>query len=214
MPLLALVLASAVNWADAPPVPGRCAAPAIENVDKAGCFLAAQIQIDAAPAQLWWHVYEFQSAELADAVVAAEWAGKRWAVTTKSHGRIWVHLLGEAEEHVSGGARRAVIGPLSVPKGQPVTARFMESIFTPGMRTRVHSHSGPEAFYVLEGEQCMETPGERRKLGPGETFIVPPGPHVQAAPNGRKNILLVLHPRDEPWMKLEPYWKPSQFCAG
>ena len=66
------------------------------------------------------------------------------------------------------------------------------------MRTRVHSHPGPEAFYVLEGEQCMETPAQKRKLRAGESFIVPPGPHVQAAAHGRRNIALVLSGSGEP----------------
>ncbi len=72
---------------------------------------------------------------------------------------------------------------------------FLESVFPPGMRTRVHSHPGPEAFYVVEGQQCMETPSERRKLNAGESFVVQPGPHVQTAPGGRKNIALTARVR-------------------
>jgi quercetin dioxygenase-like cupin family protein len=82
------------------------------------------------------------------------------------------------------------------------------------MRTRVHSHPGPEAFYVIDGEQCMETPTQRRKLQAGESFIVLPGPHLQAAPKGRRNLVLVLHGPDEPWMSMESQWTPSQFCAS
>ncbi len=65
-----------------------------------------------------------------------------------------------SEDAGAGGQRRAKIGPLEVPNG-PVTAHFPEAIFPPGMRTRVHSHPGPEAFYVVEGEQCMERPPTR-----------------------------------------------------
>jgi quercetin dioxygenase-like cupin family protein len=209
--LLTIAFAAAVvNWADAAPVPGQCAAPAAENVGKPGCFLTVEIPIDNPQSRLWWHIYEFET--LADAERAAAARGDGTAASS-SHGRAWVYVLGGRRESVRGGTRKAVIGPLVLPAGVPVTARFMESVFTPGMRTRIHSHTGPEAFYVLEGEQCMETPVQRRKLGPGETFVVPPGPHVQAAPKGRKNILLVLHPRAAPWMTLEPAWTPSQFCA-
>jgi quercetin dioxygenase-like cupin family protein len=89
----------------------------------------------------------------------------------------------------------------------------MESIFTPGMRTRVHSHPGPEAFYVVDGEQCVETPKARQKLRAGDTFIVAPGPHVQAAAKGRRNLTLALYPAGSAWMTLETSWTPSQFCA-
>jgi quercetin dioxygenase-like cupin family protein len=211
MPLLMIALAAAaVNWADAAPVPGRCAEPAADNAGKPGCFLTVEMPMDNPPPSLWWHIYEFGTLADAKRAAGAHGAG---AAASSSHGRAWVYVLGDAEESVSGGTRKAVIGPLALPAGRPVTARFMESSFTPGMRTRIHSHPGPEAFYVLEGEQCMETPEERRKLGPGETFVVPPGPHVQAAPKGRKNILLVLYPREAPWMTMEPRWTPSQFCA-
>lgn len=206
---LPLILATAVNWAEAPPVPGQCSAPAAENVGKPGCFLTAELQIEAAPAALWWHVYEFPTVE-----AASEAASKhRWATTASSHGRVWVHVLGQVDARVQGGQKRAVVGPVEVPPGR-VTARFLESVFTPGMRTRVHSHAGPEAFYVIDGAQCVETPAEKRKLQAGDTLIVPPGPHVQAAAAGRRNLTLVLSPAGAPWMKLESAWTPSQFCAS
>lgn len=210
MVVVPILLAAAVNWADAPPVPGRCAAPAAENAGKPGCFLTAELRIDAAPAELWWHIFEFPSTE----ATAPAAAGKRWAVVTGSHGRSWLHVLGGHEEQAAGATRRARIGPLSTSsEGRPITARFIESIFTPGMRTRVHAHPGLEAFYVLDGEQCMETPQTRGKLRAGETFIVPVGPHVQAAAKGRRNIALVLHAPDAAWMTMAPGWSPSQYCA-
>ncbi len=91
-------------------------------------------------------------------------------------------------------------------------ARFLESHFPPGMRTRVHSHPGPEGFYVVAGEQCMDTPNGRRKIGAGGTFIVAGGAHMQAAPSGRKNIAVVFYPPGVPWMRMEG-WQPSNFCS-
>ena len=209
MLVAALLAAAVVNWAEAPPVPGQCVAPAAENVGKPGCFRAAEIRIDAAPAELWWHVREYPNVASAEAAAI----GHRWAATATSHGRAWLFALGGRDERFAGGRRRARVGPLRPPAGEVVTARFMESTFTPGMRTRVHSHGGPEAFYVVDGEQCVETPSQRRKLGAGDTFVVPPGPHVQAAARGRKNITLVLYPSQSAWMTLERDWTPSQYCA-
>lgn len=40
---------------------------------------------------------------------------------------------------------------------------------------------GAEAFFVVEGEQCMDTPGEQTTIAAGGTYIVSRGPHVQAA---------------------------------
>lgn len=211
MSLFALLAAAAVvNWAEASPVPGQCAAPAAENVGKPGCYGVGEIQIEAAPAELWWRIYEFDTL----AAAQAAGAGVRWSLAAASHGRSWLHVIGGPEAAPAGGVRRAVIGPLAAPAGQTVSARFMESVFTPGMRTRVHSHAGPEAFYVVEGEQCMETPADRRKLKAGETYVVAPGPHLQAAAKGRKNLVLVLTPKGAPLMAMEAGWTPSQFCAS
>ena len=65
-----------------------------------------------------------------------------------------------------------------------MTAHFAKAIFPPGMRTQVHSHPVPEAFYIVEGEQCMETPTHKPEIQAGGTYIVPGGPHLQAAPLG------------------------------
>lgn len=143
MSLLTIALAAtAVNWADAAPVPGQCAAPAAENVGKPGCFLTVEIAMENPPPSVWWHIYEFKS--LAAARQAAAVHGAR-AAASSSHGRAWVYILGGAKEPVRGGARKAVIGPLALPAGGPVTARFMESVFTPGMRTRIRPSRNPRA---------------------------------------------------------------------
>jgi mannose-6-phosphate isomerase-like protein (cupin superfamily) len=105
------------------------------------------------------------------------------------------------------------MGPLRPgPVGAPVTPRFLESWFPPGMRTRVHAHSGAEVFYVVEGEQCVETPRARARIGAGQSHIVAAGPHSQSAPNGRRSIVLLAVPRDAPWMQLRDDWRPTDFC--
>ena len=203
-------LAAIINWADAAPVPGQCAEPAAGNAGRAGCFLVAELHIAPRDTPIWWHLHEFRSASAA----AAASANLADTTTASSHGRFWVHVLGGGPQSpLASGTRVASVGPLVVPAGVPLLARFIESEFSPGMRTRVHSHPGPEAFYVLEGEQCMETPSTKRRLRTGEIFIVPPGPHVQAAPRGRKNLAVILSATGQEWMTMEPDWTPSQYCA-
>ena len=38
----------------------------------------------------------------------------------------------------------------------------------PGDNSRVHTHPGPEGWFVLAGEQCLETPSGPTGLGPEE----------------------------------------------
>ena len=155
-----------------------------------------------------WHVYQY--ARAADA--EAEAKRHLWAAVAHAHGRFWLYVLGGPSEPITGGEKRAVIGPLTTPSESMLTAHFSEAIFPPGMRTRVHSHPGPEAFYVVEGEQCMDTPTDRRKIAAGGIYVVPGGPHLQAAPHGRRNLVLILAPRGQPFVIPGGDWKPSDFC--
>ena len=207
MLLAGLLIASSLSAEATSPVPGMCAAPAAENVEKPGCYLSAEMTVKGAPETVYWHIYQLAD----EAAGRAEAAKHRWATTIIAHKRIWLYVLGGPDERIGVGRKAAVIGPLRVPSGA-VNARFMESIFPPRMRTRVHSHAGPEAFYVVEGEQCMDSPSERRKLGAGATYVVESGPHVQAAPKGRRNLVLVLAPTSAAWMALRNDWTPSGFC--
>jgi quercetin dioxygenase-like cupin family protein len=53
----------------------------------------------------------------------------------------------------------------------------MEAIFSPGMTAPEHTHSGPEAWYTLSGEACLETSDGRVQIGRagGSAVIVPMG---------------------------------------
>lgn len=208
--ILVALQTAATPAAIVPPVPGGCSAPAAEHRGESGCFLVADVRIPDAPAQLNWHLLRFSDETSARAAAARH----RFSVVAASHGQIWLHILAPGPITVDGGERIATAGPLAVPSGRPVTARIFEATFPPGMRTRVHAHPGPEAFYVVDGVQCMETPADRRMLGPGESYVVAGGPHVQASPKGRRNLGVVLIPPNEPFMRFPGGWQPSTFCTG
>ena len=193
-----------------PPVPGGCTEPAALNVGKPGCYAAAELKIERSPAEIYWHIYAFRDVNSA----RAEARKHRRSAVAASHGGSWLYVLGSSNRRVNGGRAVARVGPMRLPRGKPMMARFLESEFPPGMRTRVHSHPGPEGFYVLAGEQCMETPAGGHVIGAGGTFIVASGPHVQSAPSGRKNIAVVFFPPGVPWMRMEMDWRPSTFCPG
>jgi quercetin dioxygenase-like cupin family protein len=76
----------------------------------------------------------------------------------------------------NGGQRVARVGPLPLAVSSSYTALYMEATFIPGMHSTAHRHPGPEAWYVLTGEQCLETPGHRVIVRSGESGIVPEGP--------------------------------------
>lgn len=202
--LLATLLAATL---EVPPVPGLCTAPVPADQDAAGCYSTNTLALHDAPESLFWHIQQFDTL----AAAQAEAARHRWSAVAQAHGRIWLYVLGDAHQAIAGGTPRAVIGPLMVPAG-PAKAYFAEAVFPPGMRTRVHAHPGPEAFYVVEGEQCMETPGDRRIIPAGGSDIVTGGLHIQGAPKGRRNLVLILAPTAAAPVMPGGDWVPSDFC--
>lgn len=207
MLLQTLLLAAMITQVDVPPVPGLCSAPVPGDGDTPGCYKTGEIELFGAPSTIYWHIYEFPT----QGAAIAEARRHRWATITQIHSRTWLYVLGGSAEPVTGGTQRAVIGPLAVAPGNQ-TAHFAESVFPPGMRTRVHHHPGPEAFYVVEGEQCMESPTDRRLISAGGTYIVESGPHIQAAPRGRRNLVLILAPTGSASVMPGGDWEPSAFC--
>lgn len=66
----------------------------------------------------------------------------------------------------------------------------------PGSTTPVHTHSGPELFYIVDGEQCLDTPEKGYKLIAGQGFIIPGGGVHRGRVMGdkpRRSLALILY---------------------
>jgi mannose-6-phosphate isomerase-like protein (cupin superfamily) len=82
-------------------------------------------------------------------------------------------------------------------------------------QTSVHRHSGAEAWYVLAGAQCLETPDRIIVAKAGEGAVVPEGlPMALSGIGGdiRRSVLLVIHDSSQPWMTVTSDWAPSGRC--
>lgn len=203
-----ILLSAAAAVMPQPLVPGGCTDPAAEHVGAAGCYLLEEMPATNLPSHVYWQIREFVSLPEAE----AEAHRHRWSKAVRAHGRIWLYVLGPRKEPVSGGKRWATIGPMDVPAGSTVSIHFLTSTFPPGMRTRVHSHPGSEAFFVIEGEQCVETPTIRHRITAGRGFVVQGGLHMQAAASGRKSLVALILRPGEVWSQPDVSWAPSDFC--
>jgi quercetin dioxygenase-like cupin family protein len=206
--MMAALLLATSSAIPPPLVPGNCTMPAADHQDEAGCYLLGEISITNPPSKLYWHIVRFGT--LSDAQREAQ--SHRWSKTVSAHQQTWLFVLASRMERVSDGSPVAVVGPMIVPPGNVATVRFLTSDFPPGMRTRVHSHPGSEAFYVIAGEQCVETPRVHRRIKPGQSYIVAGGLHMQAAAKGRKSLVALILKPDLPWSEPQVGWSPSQFC--
>jgi quercetin dioxygenase-like cupin family protein len=138
---------------------------------------------------LFWHIDRFDSLERARTAVgptsiAFEAAGTAWLTTIEAE---------SADHH--GGRHVTTVGPLPLPQAQKYAMLVQSAVFTPGMYSLVHHHSGVEAVYVVEGEACFETPTRGFSLRKGETLAVSANTPMRAvvpASTARRHVLAVI----------------------
>jgi quercetin dioxygenase-like cupin family protein len=204
-----LVLATGTTTASAQ-IPGACTTPVTERASEVGCYLTATEALGTlGQAPVFWHLYTYPTR------TAAEGAKGPRGTVVESFGKVWLYTIAEPEWRSPSGERVAVIGPLGIEAGKQYTARYMEAVFTAGMRTAVHHHSGPEAWYVLSGAQCLETPDEVIVARAGEGAVVRQGPVMRLSSVGtetRRSVLLVLHDATQQWTTDDSSWTPKNLC--
>ncbi len=205
-----LILAASDGSTAEAQVPGSCATPVAERTSEVGCYVDASELLGELPkGSIFWHIYNFPTR------VAAESAKSPHATVVESFGKVWLYAIATSDWRPKSGERVAVVGPLLVEPGKQYTARYMEAAFTPGMAARAHEHSGPEAFYVVSGTQCLETSDGMTLSHPGESAVAPQGSFMTVKGVGqevRRALVLVLHDTAQPWQTLTSDWKPKGLC--
>lgn len=176
-----------------------------------GCWIMATAPLgNLATDRVFWHLDSFSSRSEANAAKTTR------GTVVESLGKVWLFTIAEAGWRPSGGIRVAEIGPLLLGSQANYTAQYMEAIFTPGMTSLAHRHSGPEAWYTLTGETCLETPDGRvvGRAG-GQHVIVPHGPPMHLTATGtetRRALVLILHDSTQPATTLVQDWVPKGLC--
>jgi quercetin dioxygenase-like cupin family protein len=175
-----------------------------------GCWELGSIPISAPEGSpLYWHVYEFSS------VAKAQQARDDHSRIIEAYGRVWLEAVTTEQWKARGGRHVATVGPLRTISSLPQTASFMEATFTPGMRSRVHTHPGPEAWVVLEGEQCLETPEGKIRVEAGESMMVRGGIPMALFGTGngiRRALVLIVHPTGQALGTTYDAWQPTESC--
>ena len=181
-----------------------------ERTRDAGCWIMARMpQGEILQSTVFWHVHSYSSRSEAEAA-----KGPLGAVI-EGLGKIWLFTIGERGWQPSGGVRVAEVGPLQVKPGEKYSAQYMVAVFTPGMTTPVHRHPGPEAWYTLSGEVCLETPDGKFTARAGESTIIPAGPPMKLTATGtekRRSLVLILHETSQPSGILVSDWTPKGLC--
>ena len=186
--------------------------PISERTGETGCWIITDMQLGKLSGEpIYWHLDLYPSRSQAE-----QMRGPRSAVV-EALGKVWMLTIERGDWRSSGGEHVAAIGPLPIDARAEYTARYMEAIFTPGMTSSIHRHSGPEVWYTLAGETCLET-SEGKMVGgaDGTPVIVPGGLPMHLTATGtekRKAIVLILYDSSKPAATPANDWMPKGLCG-
>ena len=211
LPWLFLQPTALAAQAQAPEMP-TCV-PIAQRTREAGCWIIVDQRVGrVSPEPTFWHLDTFPTR------AAAEAAKRPGAAVIEALGKIWLMTIDNADFRAGSGEHVADIGPLPVNSTMEYSATYMEAVFAPGMESSTHTHSGPEAWYTMTGETCLETPSGRMvgRAG-GPPVIVPAGPPMHLTATGdtiRRAIVLILHDQSQPATTVTHAWTPKGLCQA
>lgn len=148
--------------------PVKCMENSPERRGEEGCtILTNRLLVGSLAKTLYWHIDRFNSLEAAMKAAGAN------SVATEAHGSFWLLTVGAKAGDHQGGEHIDEIGPFELPPADRYMMRVLSSLLMPGSTTPIHTHSGPEVFYIVGGEQCIERSESSQRLGAGQSYLVP-----------------------------------------
>lgn len=193
-------------------VPGDRCKPVSERTQEIGCWILADDSVgQLTKPEMFWHLDTYPTRSAAQADKGPQ------SIVVESFGEVWLMTIADEKWRSAHGNRVAEIGPLPIVAGEMYSAQLMEAIFSPGMTAAAHVHSGPEAWYTLGGETCLETSDGRVQFGRagGPPVIAPMGLAMHLTATGseqRRSIVLILHHSSEPATTMVHDWIPKGLC--
>jgi quercetin dioxygenase-like cupin family protein len=174
-----------------------------------GCFrIGASKGMTFDRPAVYWHLRTYPDRLAADAAKSPS------GLVSEQDGHVWVSEFGSNERTPPGGHPVVVVGPLTVIPGMRYDAEIAYSVMAPNDHSRVHTHSGPEAWYVLAGTQCLETPDGASRVREGGTMTAAPNGPMELSVTGTdvaRALTLVIHDSAQEFGAASD-WKPPGAC--
>jgi quercetin dioxygenase-like cupin family protein len=88
-----------------------------------------------------------------------------------------------------------------LPPAPKYSMLVISAYIPPGLTSRVHLHSGVEAFYVVDGEQCLETETRAYKMPKGGSLAVAAGVTMRLVATGstpRRGLAVIVYDAAQP----------------
>jgi quercetin dioxygenase-like cupin family protein len=175
-----------------------------------GCFNVGTVTgLHFGQPSVYWHLRAFPTRKAADAARSAK------GLVVEEDGRVWLSEFGARDAAPRGGNAIAIIGPLQLAPAKSYAAVLSYAVMRPGDSSRVHTHPGPEGWYVIAGAQCLETPAGASRSEAGGTMTVAPNIPMELNVTGtklRRAFALVIHDSNQP-RGIPSEWTPSGACT-
>jgi quercetin dioxygenase-like cupin family protein len=118
---------------------------------------------------VFWHIHRFENGDLARRAMGPN------SMAFEAHRAWWLMSVeGESNDHHRG-QHVAPIKLSPLPIAPSYSMRVLPADIPSGMTSRVHFHSGVEAIYAVDGEQCVETKDRATKIEKGQSAVLPTG---------------------------------------
>jgi quercetin dioxygenase-like cupin family protein len=199
---------------------GQAAQPTIACVDSSArgtiggtpCTIFARMTVPPFPTQtVMWTLERFPTRAAADQARTPT-----GAVVTLDHA-IWLLTVGPYQVAPKGVMRVAEVGPLPLPPAASYEILFAYVAVPSGARSAVHVQSGPEAWYVLSGSQCVETPTTVQHIAAGQSGLVPGDTPLYLVATGtgiRRAFFVIVHDAARPFYTEIGTWRPRGLCPA
>ena len=205
---LVVLLLAGTSPAQEEPV---CVADSPERQGEIGCSIVETKPLPGIPKEpIFWHIDQFDSAESAKAGIGAS------SIAFKAHGTWWLMSVGPESVDRHGGRHMAQVNLSPLPKADTYSMLVISAYIPAGLTSRVHFHSGVEAFYTVDGEQCLETKERAFRMKKGDTLVVPTGITMRLVATGavpRRAFAVIVYDSSKPPVTRLPMETAAQLVS-
>lgn len=173
-----------------------CVPNSPERRGELGCSV---VEIKSLPAlhakTLYWHIERFDTGDQARAALTAT------SIAFDAHGASWLLSIDSTVRDHHGGERVAEVLLPPLPAAESYSMLVISAYVASGLTSRIHAHSGVEGFYVVDGEQCLETEARADTMRKGSGFAVPDGVTmrlVAIGPTPRRALAVIVYDASKP----------------
>lgn len=159
---------------------------------------------------LFCHIDRFKTGEQARAGVGPA------SIAFEAHGAWWLMAIESETSDHHGGEHVAQIKLLPLPDAPKYSMLVISAYIPSGLTSRVHFHSGIEAFYTVDGEQCLETANQAFKMRKGDSLVVPTGITMRLVATGtkpRRALAVIVYDSSKPPTTRMPMEKAAELVS-